>query len=208
MMAMNETKQSQLLSARRWFLKQLGSAVGAGAAATLVTSAGLQSAMAFSPKKESASMAGEVFSKTQMVLLREVCDTVLPRTDTPGAADVDCHGFIDHQLNQCHSTEEQQSVIAILEAIDQTAMQRHAKGFVALPQAERTQILTDVEAVSGFSDVLRTQFKFLKGLILFGYFTSEVGATQALAYQAVPGGYKGSIPMTPDTKSWGSLNFY
>ncbi|MDU0353713.1 hypothetical protein RS130_07055 [Paraglaciecola aquimarina] len=48
----------------------------------------------------------------------------------------------------------------------------------------------------------------LKALIVFGYFTSEVGATQALNYQAVPGGFKGSIPCDENTKSWGSIDYY
>ena len=51
-------------------------------------------------------------------------------------------------------------------------------------------------------------FKALKSLLVFGFFTTEVGATQALNYQAVPGGFKGSVSYSSLKKSWGSLAYY
>ena len=45
-------------------------------------------------------------------------------------------------------------------------------------------------------------FKILKDYTLAGYFLSETGATRALAYEAVPGGYWGDLPLAPDQKAW------
>ena len=45
-------------------------------------------------------------------------------------------------------------------------------------------------------------FKILKDYTLTGYFMSEVGATQALAYEKVPGGYWGDLPLAPNQKAW------
>jgi hypothetical protein len=45
-------------------------------------------------------------------------------------------------------------------------------------------------------------FKILKDYTLTGYFLSETGATQALAYERVPGGYQGDLPLKPDQKAW------
>ena len=42
----------------------------------------------------------------------------------------------------------------------------------------------------------------LRELTVLGYFTSEVGATQALAYEAVPGGYRGCVDLKPGQKAW------
>jgi hypothetical protein len=45
-------------------------------------------------------------------------------------------------------------------------------------------------------------FKILKDYTLTGYFLSEVGATQALAYERVPGGFWGDLPLAPNQKAW------
>lgn len=45
-------------------------------------------------------------------------------------------------------------------------------------------------------------FKLMKELTLLGYFTSEAGAKNALAYVAIPGRYDGCVKMTPGQKVW------
>ena len=45
-------------------------------------------------------------------------------------------------------------------------------------------------------------FKLMKELTLLGYFTSEAGAKNALAYVAIPGRYEGCVKMTPGQKVW------
>lgn len=44
-------------------------------------------------------------------------------------------------------------------------------------------------------------FRTLKELTLLGYFTSEIGATQALTYTQVPGKYEGCIPYKKGNKA-------
>ena len=45
-------------------------------------------------------------------------------------------------------------------------------------------------------------FKILKDYTMTGYFLSEIGATQALAYEKIPGGFQGDLPLRPDQKAW------
>ena len=45
-------------------------------------------------------------------------------------------------------------------------------------------------------------FVQMKGLTVTGYFTSEIGATQALDYLPIPGRFDGSWPMPKGQKSW------
>jgi gluconate 2-dehydrogenase gamma chain len=44
----------------------------------------------------------------------------------------------------------------------------------------------------------------VKELTMLGYFTSQVGATEVLQYQAVPGQYKGCVPLAEagNGKTW------
>ena len=45
-------------------------------------------------------------------------------------------------------------------------------------------------------------WRLMKELTLFGYFTSEQGATQALDYVPIPGRYEGCIPLKPGQKAY------
>ena len=45
-------------------------------------------------------------------------------------------------------------------------------------------------------------FKLMRELSITGYFTSEIGATQALAYLPIPGQFLGDVPLKPGQKAW------
>jgi glucoside 3-dehydrogenase (cytochrome c) hitch-hiker subunit len=45
-------------------------------------------------------------------------------------------------------------------------------------------------------------FKILKDYTLTGYFLSEIGVTRALAYEKIPGGFQGDLPLQPGQKAW------
>ena len=45
-------------------------------------------------------------------------------------------------------------------------------------------------------------FRMLKELTLLGYFTSEIGYTQAMRYAETPGRYDPCAPYSPGDKSW------
>lgn len=45
-------------------------------------------------------------------------------------------------------------------------------------------------------------FAIIRDLTLLGYFTSEIGATKALAYVQVPGRYDGCVDLKPGQKAW------
>jgi hypothetical protein len=47
-------------------------------------------------------------------------------------------------------------------------------------------------------------FRMMKGLALLGYFTSEIGATQALRYVEAPGRYDPCVPYKAGEKDWAS----
>lgn len=184
---------------RRAFLQRLGGVLGAATVASLTAGTHLNVAFAYSPQTESASKAGKVFSLTQMKILASVADTILPRTNTPGAFDLDCHGFVDHQLATCFSKEATKPYLSAVNLFDES--------FTTLAPDARQKALMDLEAGKGFDENQQNDFRALKSLIVFGYFTSEYGASKALRYDAVPGGFK-SIPYKPGDKGWGNFAYY
>ena len=61
---------------------------------------------------------------------------------------------------------------------------------------QRIEMVKEVEAS-------KSKFwKMAKELTVFGYFTSEIGCTQALRYEPVPGRYDGNFPYKKGDKAW------
>ncbi len=45
-------------------------------------------------------------------------------------------------------------------------------------------------------------FRLIKELTLLGYFTSEIGCTQAMRYRETPGRFDPCVPYTPGETQW------
>jgi hypothetical protein len=194
---------------RRNFITGISAIFGAAGTAQLLGGNAISVAVAYTPNPNSTKTAGKIYSQTQMIQLREICAVVIPKTETPGAAEVDAHGFVDNQLFHCHTKEQQLKATAILKKIEENAIKQFDKSFSAIAQQQKFDLLTSLEkAENGFSDEDRWHFKFIKGLIIFGYYTSEPGATKELEYVMVPGGFTGSIPYDSVGKGPGSLAYY
>ncbi len=129
-------------------------------------------------------------------LIAEVADTIIPTTDTPGAKTAGVEEFIIRVLRDCFRKDEQERFYAGLEALDAQSNTTHGKCFADLGALERTELLKKCS----IND--KPFFKLMKELTVAGYFTSEIGATQALAYLPIPGRFEGDLPMTPDQKTW------
>jgi hypothetical protein len=143
------------------------------------------------------------FSPDQLQMTGEIADLIIPTTDTPGALAVNVHGFLDNYLAECVSKDNQKKFINGLKKINSIAEDKFHKTFLACSHKQHVQLLTAIEKSDlGFTSDDKDFFRYFKSLTLFGYYTSEVGATQELAYLAVPGGYKGNFPFATNGKAW------
>ncbi|MDT0596650.1 gluconate 2-dehydrogenase subunit 3 family protein [Glaciecola petra] len=199
-----QNSRSQLT--RRDFMRKLSSVMGVTAAGAVLAGSSVATALAYVPKQGSENSAGKLFNQMQMKALKAIADTVFPETDTPSGGQVDCHGLIDNLLATCHSVETQQNMVSCVSAI--MAASVNGRAIHELSANEQEALLNKVEAGQSVNGETLGHFRFLKYLIVFAFFTSEVGATQVLRYQAVPGGFKASVKMTDDTIAWSSRDFY
>ena len=126
----------------------------------------------------------------QTALLAEVADVIIPTTDTPGAKAAGVEQFIIRVMRDCYVMAEQETFYGGLAKLNADSMASNGgKGFVEADQAGRKAALeVTVKNNKAF-------FKVLKQLTITGYFTSEIGATQALAYLPIPGQFLGDLPM-------------
>ena len=184
---------------RRDAIKQLALACG------LVLSTNSLSALAanFTPPTDFTRRKKTLLNTDQLALVRELGEIIIPTTDTPGAIAAGVHDFINHFSVYCANTAEQQALLSGLKRIDESAQTRFSTSFLTASKTQQIELLTNMEqAADGFTAADRQFFKQLKALVTFGYYTSEIGATQELAYLAIPGGYKGNFKFKDVGKAW------
>jgi hypothetical protein len=147
----------------------------------------VMTAFAAAPRKATWVTADE------MTTLRALVDVILPATDSPAASAADTHFFIDLAIPACASAEAQKTFRAGLVSLNR---------FASLAPGEQVAQLKARAAADTPLAYDQSFFKILKDYTLCGYFLSETGATQALAYERVPGGFQGDLPLAANQKAW------
>lgn len=138
-------------------------------------------------------------------LLDEVAETLLPRTDTPGAKDAEVGEFMNVFVRDCYTAEEQALFRDGLARIEARSREAHGDGFLALGEARRGELIAELDREARArveAGETPPGFTLIKQLTLLGFFTSEVGATQVLRYVAIPGRYDGCVPYEPGQPTW------
>jgi hypothetical protein len=136
-----------------------------------------------------------VFTSEDLAFLNEVADTIIPDTSSSrGAKAANIGDFMKTIVTDCYSGDEAKTFYNGIAKIEVASSKAFDKGFMELRSEERFQLLNqfDKEARNDKSDA--KFFGMMKELTLWGYFSSEIGSTEALRYNPVPGRYEGCIP--------------
>ncbi|WP_025761804.1 gluconate 2-dehydrogenase subunit 3 family protein [Dyadobacter tibetensis] len=135
-------------------------------------------------------------SLNQEKLLAEVADVIIPTTTTPGAKAAGAEKFIVRVIRDCYELPEQEKFYQGLDNLENRAKASYNKSFVDLtPEQKHGVVLKTTSEDKPF-------FMQMKGLTVTAYFTSEVGATEALDYLPIPGRFDGSWTMPKGQKTW------
>ncbi len=148
------------------------------------------------------------FSTDDIAFLDEVAETIIPKTNTPGAKDAEVGKFMAVMVNDCYEAKDQKIFHDGLIKLDEASKKKFSSSFMKINTAQRKELLTelDKEAKEYHKNKKETDsnhyFTMMKQLTLFGFFTSKPGATEALRYVAVPGKYEGCVPYKKGDKAW------
>ena len=152
--------------------------------------------------------AGLNFSPNDISFLDEVGDTIIPATDTPGAKDAKIGEFMHTIVRDCYDDKQQKIFVDGMGQLNQASKQKNGKYFMESSPAERKTLLIELDKEQQAYTAKKKPedpphyFRMMKELTIWGYFTSEPGATKALRYIAVPGRYEGCIPYKKGDKAW------
>jgi hypothetical protein len=167
----------------------------------------------------------QALSAGQARTLDVAAELIMPATDTPGAREAGVPAFVDRAIGIYCSPAEAQSLKAGLDRMDADARREFNAGFTTITPAQQASLLTRYEAEGrarraapatvgrGDTETGLTNaapptppapafFPLLRELVTVGYFTSKIGATQAVKYDPFPGAYHGCVPLRDVGKAW------
>jgi gluconate 2-dehydrogenase gamma chain len=185
------------LTSRRELLKRAAMILGVGAVSPAISTAVLAAADA------ELATAPRFLAAEQLQTVATLADIIIPTTDTPGARAAGVHHYIDALLAGYFAKTHREAFMRGLAEVDQRAQQRGFDHFVAADPKTQLAIATAMDAEAyGDDEQQAAFFREFKELTLVGYYTSKIGATQELAYQPIPGTYKGCVSYKSLGRAW------
>ena len=163
------------------------------------------------------------FTASDVALLDEIAETILPETSTPGAKAAKTGAFMALMVTDLYTVPNQQVFRDGMRQLDEAC--RAANNGVPFMHATPVQRLTFLEALDREQKTAMEEranaprsrapaaaappedepphyFRMMKELALLGYFTSEIGYTRAMRYVESPGRFDPCVPHAPGDKSW------
>lgn len=137
---------------------------------------------------------GQFFDSAQLTVLNDVAEIMIPRTDTPGAADAKVAAVIDGMMLTWAGAETKARFARALIAFETRAQAAHQESYAELARGKRTAIVEsfDEQAFSVDARDDAEDYKHLKKLVFHVYYTSEEGSAGRVP---VPGEYNGNLTL-------------
>lgn len=190
--------------------------------AALIGAAALPAEALAAPRRRGRRAAAPVrfFAPSAYATLVALADTLIPATDTPGALAAQVPHKIDRMMRVWASAETRSVFAGGLASLNAAALAAEKATFTALTPARRKAFLLAHEP-NALKPVPRADklvglaamiagpayadagYGKLKELIVSTYYISEVGMTQELMYEHVPGKWVPSLKITPETRPAG-----
>ena len=146
----------------------------------------------------------------QIALLDEIGDVILPTTpSSPGAKAARIGEYMNVMVSDCFSELDQEIFMDGLVKLAKSCDEKYGKDFMQLDDGEKQEFVLMLEEENrNYREIKRTgdperhYYGLIKGMTMRGYFSSEIGATQALNHVAVPGRWDACIPLEPGQKAY------
>ena len=135
-------------------------------------------------------------------MTKRLVDLIIPESDTPGALAANVHQFIDVMLDGWAATDTRLRFLDTFNNIDSRSLALTGKKFSDTTRTKQIKLLEVLDKESFSDNGTDIFFREFKALVVFGYYSSEEGASVELRYDRIPGAYKGCIPLDEVGRSW------
>jgi hypothetical protein len=131
-------------------------------------------------------------------LLAEIVETIIPKTNTPGAKELGVQQFVLVMVDDCSSKEDQEAFAQGLKTINKVSEKEYGDAFVKLKPEQRQDLLTkiDLKEFESSDKQLSSFFEQTKRYTIQGYLKSQYVMSNLLVYELVPGRFHGNVPVS------------
>ena len=132
----------------------------------------------------------------QQTLITDMAETIIPKTGTPGATDLNLYGFIMKMVDDCTKKEDQKVFLKGMDEFKAVPEKLYNKSFADCSKKEKEEVLKSFEKKDNkYSKDLLAFYNTVKGLTVFGYTESKYFMTKEVVYELVPGRYNAHFPV-------------
>jgi glucoside 3-dehydrogenase (cytochrome c) hitch-hiker subunit len=139
----------------------------------------------------------------QYRMVSRLAELILPETDTPGATAANVPQFVDVLLAESLMEKDKAHFLEGLERIDVQSRATCGTDFLNAREEDQAALMRALDiprrehesADIGGDGSAQQTFASLKGLVIYGYFTSAVVMKDILKVPIIPGRYDGSVPV-------------
>lgn len=140
--------------------------------------------------------AGEALTAAQMAEVRALADTIIPRTDTPGAVDVGAPEFFDLLLAEWYSDSDREALVRGLDALTEKCRAEHGKSIADLDGETRRAFALSVDGRRGALESPEGAYARTKENLVFAFLTSEPIGKLTSTMPIRPGRFDGCVPVS------------
>jgi len=160
-------------------------------------------------------------SSDKQKLIGDISETIIPKTTTPGAKDLNLPAFVLKMLDDCYTKKDQQAFLTGLGQFNEMVQKKYNSSFSDLSATARENVLTTLEKSTkpakdpqkAIKPVRESEksidapkkkpevppLNFFYGAIkqqtIFGYTNSQYFMTKQVVYELVPGRYNVHFPV-------------
>ncbi len=132
-------------------------------------------------------------SVSQEILLADIVETIIPKTDTLGAKELNINQFALKMIGDCYDKNSQTIFSKGLDLVDITATKDFSKTFTACDATQKLAVLNKLSNSENGEE--KAFLRLIKNLTIQGYLNSEYVMTNLRIYEFAPARYHGCVPV-------------
>lgn len=134
-------------------------------------------------------------SADQEKMLAGLVETILPKTDSPGAKDLSAHLFALKMVDDCFPKANQEKFELGMKGFEKFAKEKSGKSLVDCNVQQKNAIVADLDSKRNDDANLSFFYQSVKRLTIQAYSTSQFYLTNIRGYKMIPGKFQGCVPL-------------
>ena len=159
--------------------------------------------------KASVTLKNIPLTGEQEKMLAALTETILPKTNTPGAKDLATHLFVLKMVDDCYEKADREKFVKGMNLFEEYVKKQYKADFADCTVAQRTELLNEMERqqkntpadiilshVKDFPKEAVPFYETVKRLTVQAFVTSKFFLMDVRKFEMAPGRYHGCVPVS------------